>query len=291
MASTIDTSKPIAGNPTTLSVRANFTSAKNEIEALQAVDALKAPLASPSFTGTATIPTAVVTSLSLNGVTITATGAELNTLAGVTSTTAELNILAGVTATTTELNKLAGVTASTAELNYVEGVTSDIQTQLNLKATAASPTFTGTTTIATADINGGAIDGTTVGSSSASTGAFTTLSTTGDVTQAGATLDATYIPKTSDVNVVTGTADTLATGDLATDIVYTSGSATTVTIPDSLAVGFQCTITAAGAGVVTLTSTDTLNGAGDDLALSGQWVTVYLLQYSPGNWLVSGSLA
>tara|TARA_Y100001936_G_scaffold109178_1_gene107335 strand:+ start:10316 stop:11641 length:1326 start_codon:yes stop_codon:yes gene_type:complete len=35
------------------------------------------------------------------------------------------------------------------------------------------------------DINGGAIDGTTIGSSSASTGAFTTLSTTGALTQDG----------------------------------------------------------------------------------------------------------
>ena len=278
MASSIDITKPISGNPTTLSVRDNFSAAKTEIDALQTAQALQAPIASPTFTGTATIPTASITSLTFNGVAITATGAELNILAGVTSTAAELNIL-------------NGVTASTTEINYLVGVTSGIQAQFTAKAPLASPTFTGTVVIGTVDLNGGAIDGTPIGASSPSTGAFTTLSTTGDVTQAGATLDATYIPRTSDVNVVTGTTDTLATGDLATDIVYTSGSATTVTIPDSLAVGFQCTITAAGAGVVTLTSTDNLNGAGADVALSGQWVTVYLLQYSPGNWLVSGSLA
>ena len=36
MASNIDVTKPIAGNPTTLSVRDNFSASKTEIEALQA---------------------------------------------------------------------------------------------------------------------------------------------------------------------------------------------------------------------------------------------------------------
>ena len=51
----------------------------------------------------------------------------------------------GITATAAEINKLDGVTATTTELNYVDGVTSNIQTQLNGKATlsASSNTFTG----------------------------------------------------------------------------------------------------------------------------------------------------
>jgi hypothetical protein len=72
----------------------------------------KSDTASPTFTGTATLPTAVVTTLSLGGTTITSTG--------------------------TELNILDGVTASTAELNYVDGVTSNIQTQLDAKGTVSS---------------------------------------------------------------------------------------------------------------------------------------------------------
>lgn len=56
---------------------------------------------------------------------------------GVTATAAELNKLDGVTATTAELNKLDGLTATTAELNYVDGVTSNIQTQLNSKASTS----------------------------------------------------------------------------------------------------------------------------------------------------------
>jgi len=97
---------------------------------------------------------------------ITASTAELNKLDGYTGSTAELNILDGVTATTAEINKLDGftgtvadlnyakdlratgvtttefdkldgLTATTTELNYVDGVTSNIQTQLNGKATSA----------------------------------------------------------------------------------------------------------------------------------------------------------
>ena len=49
---------------------------------------------------------------------------------------------------------------------------------------AAAGTFTNGT-IATADINGGAIDGTTIGASSASTGAFTTLTTSSNATISG----------------------------------------------------------------------------------------------------------
>jgi len=79
---------------------------------------------------------------------VTSTAAELNILDGVTSTAAELNILDGVTSTAAELNILDGVTATTAELNYCDGVTSNIQTQINTKAPIASPTFTGTVTVA-----------------------------------------------------------------------------------------------------------------------------------------------
>ena len=61
--------------------------------------------------------------LIVGGVTVTATGTELNILDGVTSTTAELNILDGVTSTTAELNILDGVTSTTAELNILDGVT------------------------------------------------------------------------------------------------------------------------------------------------------------------------
>lgn len=53
-----------------------------------------------------------------------------------TNTTYSLSSF-GITATAAELNKMDGVTATTAELNYVDGVTSNIQTQLNAKASTS----------------------------------------------------------------------------------------------------------------------------------------------------------
>ena len=56
-----------------------------------------------------------------------------------------------------------------------------IQTAFSNAAPAASPTFTGTVTISSVDINGGTIDGVTIGGSSAGAGSFTTLTASGDV--------------------------------------------------------------------------------------------------------------
>lgn len=66
----------------------------------------------------------------------------------------------GVTATVAELNKLDGLTATVTELNYVDGVTSNIQTQLNRKASSshthsASDITSGTLNIARIPIGTG----------------------------------------------------------------------------------------------------------------------------------------
>jgi len=91
------------------------TEFETEFDNISTSIATKADLASPTFTGTATIPTAAVTSLTLGGVAVTATANELNILDGVTSTATELNVLDGVTVTTDELNILDGVTADATE--------------------------------------------------------------------------------------------------------------------------------------------------------------------------------
>jgi hypothetical protein len=90
---------------------------------------LKAPLASPTFTGNVTLPSTTSigdvsgTELALiNG--LTATASELNVLDGITASTSELNILDGVTADASEINRLDGLLASTAELNTLVGITS-----------------------------------------------------------------------------------------------------------------------------------------------------------------------
>lgn len=132
MASSINTANPVTGSPTTASVRANFSAAKSEIEALQTD---KADLASPTFTGTVT-----AASITASG-TVNYTG------------TFQIGGVA-VTATAAELNILDGVTATTAEVNYLDGVTSNIQTQLDGKQASGSY-LTGNETITlTGDASG-----------------------------------------------------------------------------------------------------------------------------------------
>lgn len=95
---------------------AEFTT---EFQAIKTAFTLAAPTASPTFTGTATIPTAAVTTFSLGGTTVTATG---------------------------------------AELNYMDGVTSNVQTQLDAKAPSADPVFTGAIAEEVYNLTGTAID-------------------------------------------------------------------------------------------------------------------------------------
>jgi len=81
------------------------------------------------------------TTLSLGTFGVTSTAAELNKLDGFTGVVADLNYAKDLRATgvtTAEFDKLDGLTATTAELNYTDGVTSNIQTQLNGKASTAS---------------------------------------------------------------------------------------------------------------------------------------------------------
>jgi hypothetical protein len=77
------------------------------------------------------------------------------------------------------------ITATAAELNYTDGVTSNIQTQLDAKAPIASPTFTGTLTATTVDINGGNIDDTVIGATTPRAGTFNVLTADGITTLNG----------------------------------------------------------------------------------------------------------
>ena len=61
----------------------------------------------------------------------------------------------------------------------------NIATAVSTKANSASPTFTGTVTIPTADINGGAIDGTVIGGSTAASVTGTTLTANTSLNIAG----------------------------------------------------------------------------------------------------------
>jgi hypothetical protein len=111
---------------------------------------------------------------------ITSTTTELNKLDGFTGSTAELNLLDGVTATTSELNVLDGITATTTELNYTDGVTSNIQTQLNGKATSAQGALADSAVQPDDDVTLGTVtaDGLSVENNTGSKLTFTSTDTT-----------------------------------------------------------------------------------------------------------------
>ena len=105
------------------------------------------------------------------------------TLTNKTLTSPKVNEDVVLTATATELNILDGATLTTTELNYVDGVTSAIQTQMDLKAPLASPTFTGTVTVPDNTIAlGTKTTGDYVATVTGGTGIASTAATTGEGT-------------------------------------------------------------------------------------------------------------
>jgi hypothetical protein len=112
-------------NKTISSASNTLTVAQSAVTNLTTDLALKAPLASPTFTGTVILPTGTVTSVMI------ADGAIVN---------ADINASAAI-----DWTKLAvSSTVSSTEISYVDGVTSAIQTQLDSKAPLAS-TYTAKT--------------------------------------------------------------------------------------------------------------------------------------------------
>ena len=125
-----------------------------------------------------------MTTLDIGGTNVTSTAAELNILDGVTSTAAELNILDGVTATAAEINFLDGDTSATGTtLASADRVIVNDGGTMKQVALSDFETFfeSEIDTFSTIDINGGTIDGATVGANSASSGAFTTLTSAGAI--------------------------------------------------------------------------------------------------------------
>ena len=115
----------------------------------------------------------------------------------------------------------------------------------------------------TADINGGTVDGTAIGSASASTGAFTTLSASG--TSTVAQVDATILNSAS-LNTTAGNITTLTSPTIdaqtttTTTLNATAGNITTLTSPTVDAqTTTSTTVNATTGNVTTLTATNVIN--------------------------------
>jgi hypothetical protein len=298
----------------------------------------KAPLASPTFTGTVTLPSGTVTStMILDG----------------TIANADINAAAAIDWTKLGISS----TVSSTEIGYVDGVTSAIQTQIDTKAPLASPTFTGTVNAAALTLSGDLIvNGTTTTINSATLSVDDKNIVIGDVatpsdvtadgggiTLKGATdktfnwVDATDSWTSSEhINLasgkdlkVNGTAviSSTAGGFIFTDgtqtlegvpsrtpilqktasytlselserddlIEMASASAMTLTIPLNSAVAFPVgtsidilqtstgQVTIAGSGGVTINSTP-------GLKLRTQWSTATLFKRAENTWVVYGDL-
>ena len=226
----------------------------------------KAPVASPTFTGTVTGPTInASTALQIGGVAVTATAAELNIMDGVTATATALNIMDGVTSTTAELNILDGVTSTATELNILDGVTAT-----------------------TAELNYNDI--TTLGTSQASK--VVTADANGDVTLSeelkAKSYNETYVSlsagSTVDIDNETGNVFALTTNQNTT-FTFSNPPAS------GTAYGFTLKLTAGGTHTITYPgSVDFAGGTAPDAPASGETdVLVFITVDGGTNWY--GALA
>ena len=194
----------------------------------------KAPLVSPTFTGTVVLPsTTSIGDISsselsvLNGV--TATTAELNILDGVSANASEINKLDGLLATTSELNTMSGITASTGELNILDGATLSVA-ELNIldgvtSTTAELNILDGVTSTA-AELN--ILDGATLTTTELN---YVDGVTSAIQTQINAKASLAGATFTGSVEV---DGNLIVDGDLTVNGTNFSASSTTITIEDNL---------------------------------------------------------
>jgi hypothetical protein len=175
--------------------------------------------------------TAYLDAINYNGTLITATPAELNyldnddltaaditKLAALTATAAELNYLDNDDLTAADLQKLADVTSTAAELNYLDittlgtaAATKALVADGSANLDASAITFTDLGTVTTVDINGGSVDGATIGAAAQSSGKFTTLSGSSTLHTVSATFADTVAASGS---ITAGTSFIIGSADL-----------------------------------------------------------------------------
>jgi len=231
--------------------------------------ALKANIASPTFTGTATIPTP----FTVGTTSVTATGTQLNYINTATGTTGTGSLVYATSPTlitpalgtpsalvgTNITGTAAGLTAGnvTTNANLTGEVTSTGNATTVNNAAVIAKTLTGFTsgagTVAAADNILQAIqkvDGNVALKANTAAPTFT-----GAVSGNNETAS-TLAGFAANINAQTGTTYTLLASDNGKIITLANASAITVTVP-SLFAGFNCMIIQTGTGEITLTSLST----------------------------------
>lgn len=162
---------------------------------------------------------------------------------------------------------------------YVSEGTANADTQWT--CTTNAPITVGTTALAFAQLTSGG-SGTIGGSTGATDNALLRADGTG-----GSTLQSTGIIVSDNdemsgykgnINAQTGTTYTLVAADTGKIVELTNASAITLTLPNSLAVGFNCTIVQGGAGQVSLSVAGggSLRNRSTHTKLAGQWAAASL---------------
>ncbi len=110
--------------------------------------------------------------------------------------------------------------------------------------------------------------------------------------QANSVTSSKYIGDTSIVSEITGTSKTLSSTDNGLVLMFTSGTAVTITVPTGLPVGFTITAIQAGAGQLTFSaSSTTINNRQSHTKSAGQWAVVSLIQRTTNNFVLAGDTA
>lgn len=122
---------------TTAKANLSHTHAQSDITNLTTTLAAKAPLASPTLTGTPTAPTAATgtnnTQIATTAFVATAVGTKQATVTGAATTITGSNLTASRALISNSSGKVAVSDITAAELSCLDGVTSNVQTQLNGK--------------------------------------------------------------------------------------------------------------------------------------------------------------
>jgi len=243
---------------------------------------------------------AAITGTTITGTTITGTALQVDNINidgnAITST-------AGTDLTITPLNGQQIVLDGTivVDAGIVTGATSITSTAFVGNITGnvtGNITSSGTSTFATVDINGGAIDGTAIGANTASTAAFTTLSASGTSTLSTVDINAGAIDGTTigSSSASTGAFTTATTSGLATlasvDInggnvdATIIGASTPAAITGTTIGGTVITASTNFAGDITGNVTGNINGTvGASTATTGAFTTL-----SAGNTTLTGYL-
>ena len=226
----------------------------------------------------------------------------------INSTTNVLSVVNGGTGTTTStgtgsvvLNtnaSLANPTLTTPSLGVASG------TSLSLTSTTAgTSTSTGALIVSggagiAGQIFAGGIQNTPIGNTTASSGSFTTIVASGNITATGNLTGGNSSSSSISgfvANILSISADYPITSADNGKVIQSSGSsAITITIPNSLPTGFNCTVVQMGTGQITFSrSTLTpsiINRTGFNKTAS-QYSVVSILHLGSNNILVTGEMS